>query len=379
MLSQKVRNVEPSATEEVDNEVKTLRRQGVEIISLGVGEPDFDTPKNIRDAATEALHTGKTHYEPTKGDFDLREAIAKKLKNDNNIDADTEDLVVTVGAKFGIYLAAQAILEEGDNMVLLDPSWVSYDPIAKLAGADVKRITTEEKNGFIPDLDTLAENIDKSTKIILVNSPCNPTGAVYPPKILKGIAEIAEDNGSYVLSDEIYERLLYEGEFYSPGSEYDNIITVNGFSKSYAMTGWRLGYVHAPRDVVEGMVKIYQHSASCVTAFAQMGALEALTSEKSEKFVQEMVAEYKKRRDCIVDLIDDSDLFECQKPSGAFYVFPSYNLDMGSMDFAKKLLQDAHVATVPGFAFGMENHLRLAYTIPNEKIKEAFEKIEACL
>ncbi|MCK4247573.1 MAG: aminotransferase class I/II-fold pyridoxal phosphate-dependent enzyme, partial [Methanomicrobia archaeon] len=234
---------------------------------------------------------------------------------------------------------------------------------------------------FVPDLDVITEHMDKSTKMIVVNSPCNPTGAVYPPKILKGIVEIAEDNGSYVFTDEIYEKLLYEGEFYSPGSEYENIITVNGFSKSHAMTGWRLGYVHAPKDIIEGMVKIYQHSASCVTAFAQMGALEALVSEESERFVQKMVKEYRKRRNFIMKLIEKSDIFECKKPKGAFYVFPSYDLKMKSIEFAKKLLREAHVATVPGFAFGEcgEYHLRMAYTAPNEKIEEAFIKIENSL
>ncbi|MCK4637053.1 MAG: pyridoxal phosphate-dependent aminotransferase [Methanomicrobia archaeon] len=381
MLCQKVRNLRPSATEEIDAEVKMLKRQGIDIISLGAGEPDFDTPKNIRDAATRALNSGKTHYEPTKGDFELRKAIARKLKNDNHIDADPEDIVVTVGAKFGIYLAAQAILEKGDNVVLLDPAWVSYESIAELSEAQVTRIATEEEEGFVPDLDVITEHMDKSTKMIVVNSPCNPTGAVYPPKILKGIVEIAEDNGSYVFTDEIYEKLLYEGEFYSPGSEYENIITVNGFSKSHAMTGWRLGYVHAPKDIIEGMVKIYQHSASCVTAFAQMGALEALVSEESERFVQKMVKEYRKRRNFIMKLIEKSDIFECKKPKGAFYVFPSYDLKMKSIEFAKKLLREAHVATVPGFAFGEcgEYHLRMAYTAPNEKIEEAFIKIENSL
>lgn len=380
MLCSKVRNLNPSATEELDIEVKTLKRRGVDIVSLGVGEPDFDTPKNIRDAAIRALNSGKTHYEQTKGDFNLREAIARKLKKDNNIIADPEDIIVTVGAKFGLYLAAQAILEKNDNVIILDPAWVSYESIAKLSEAQVTRIPTKEEEGFVPDLDVIAENMDKSTKIIFVNSPCNPTGAVYPPKILKGIAEIAEDNGSYVLSDEIYERLLYEGEFYSLGSEYDNVITVNGFSKTYAMTGWRLGYIHAPKDIIEGMVKIYQHSASCVTAFAQMGAIEALNSEESEKYVQKMVKEYKERRDFIMELIKKSNIFESKKPQGAFYVFPSYNMNLSSTEFAKKLLHEANVATVPGSAFGAcgEHHLRMAYTIPKEKIKEAFDRIENC-
>ncbi|RLF98939.1 hypothetical protein DRN58_06015 [Thermococci archaeon] len=378
MLSQKVRNLKPSATEEIDTEVKMLKRKGVDIISLGAGEPDFDTPKNIRDAAAKALNSGKTHYEPTKGDFELREAIVRKLNDDNKINADPEDIIVTVGAKFGIYLAAQTILEKGDSVLLLDPAWVSYESIAKLSEARVTRIVTKEEEGFIPELDIIAENVDKSTKIIIVNSPCNPTGAVYPPRILKSIAEIAEDNGSYVLSDEIYEKLIYKGEFYSPGSEYDNIITVNGFSKSHAMTGWRLGYVHAPKDIIEGMVKIYQHSASCVTAFAQMGALEALVSKESEKFTQEMVREYRRRRDFILKLIEKSDIFECKKPEGAFYVFPSYNLKLSSIEFTKKLLREAHVATVPGSAFGEcgEHHLRMAYTVPNEEIEEAFIRME---
>lgn len=381
MLSQKVRNLKPSATEEVDNEVKRLRREGVEIISLGAGEPDFDTFQGIRDATIKALNAGMTHYEQTKGAYELREALTGKFKKENNITADPEDIILTAGAKFSIYLAAQALLEKGDTMMLLDPAWVSYESIAALSEAGTTRIATKPEEGFIPDLDVITEQMDKSTKMIIVNSPSNPTGAVYPRKVLKGIAEIAGDNGSYVLSDEIYERMIYEGEHYSPGSEYDNVITINGFSKSYAMPGWRLGYVHASSEIIEAMVKIYQHSTTCVTKFTQPGALEALTSEESEKFVQHMVGEYKKRRDFIMGLIDKSEVFSCKKPNGAFYVFPSYNVKMSSVEFAKKLLREAHVATVPGSAFGEcgEYCLRIAYVVPNEKIEEAFANIENCL
>jgi len=378
-VAQKVANLELSATDEVDNIVKRMQRNGIkDIISLGGGEPCFDTPQNIQDAAEKALRAGKTKYEPTAGDYELREEISKKLKRENNIDASAEDIIVTPGGKFAIYLAFQAVLEPSDRVVILEPAWVSYKSMAQLAGAGIVSVDCAEADGFQPNLDAVKAAMDDSVKFIVVNSPCNPTGAVFDAATLHGIAEIAQRHGALVLSDEIYEYLIYQGEHYSPGSEFDNVVTVNSFSKSYAMTGWRLGYVTGPKKVLEGMIKIYQHSTTCVTAFAQAGAIEALTSGESRRASKQMAAGYKERGELMMELLDRSDFFACVPPQGAFYCFPSYTLDKPSLEFATELLEKAHVATVPGAAFGQcgEGSLRLCYSTSKENIAEAFDRIE---
>jgi aspartate aminotransferase len=381
-LADKVVTLELSATDEVDNIVKRLKQDGVtDIISFGGGEPCFDTPSNIKQASYEALLAGKTKYEPTTGDFELRELISKKFKDENSIVVDPEEIIVTPGAKFAVYLAFQALLEPGDQVMILDPAWVSYQSMAHVAGASTVHIPSYEKNGFQPDLSQVKKAMNKNIRVIVVNSPCNPTGALYDKSTLKELAEIASQNGSLLLCDEIYEYLLYDGKHYSPASEYENIITINGFSKSYAMTGWRLGYVTGPKEILDGMIKIYQHSATCVTSFAQAGAIEALRSDESRKASQEMMRGYKERCDLSMQMIQESEYMDCFYPQGAFYVFPSYKVDMPSLKLANLLLNEAHVATVPGSAFGEcgEGFLRLSYSTSKENIVEGFKRINTIL
>lgn len=378
-VARKVANLELSATDEVDNIVKRMQRSGIkDIVSLGGGEPCFDTPRNIQDAVQRALRAGKTKYESTAGDYELREEIAKKFKRENKIDVTAQDIIVTPGGKFAIYLALQAVLEPGDRVMILEPAWVSYRSMAQLADAGVVSVDCVEADGFKPDLNAVAATMDDSVKLIVVNSPCNPTGVVYDASTLRGIAEIARRHGALMVCDEIYEYLIYEGEHYSPGSEFDNVVTVNSFSKSYAMTGWRLGYLTAPREILKAVIKIYQHSATCVTAFAQAGAVEALTNGASQCASAQMMAGYKARRDLMMELLDRSEFFDCVPPQGAFYCFPSYTLDKPSLEFATELLQETHVATVPGSAFGQcgEGFLRLCYSTSKENIVEAFDRIK---
>ncbi len=377
LLSPKIAELEPSATEEVDNLVKKMRQEGVkDIISLGAGEPCFDTPDNIKKAAWEALKGGKTKYEPTAGDYQLREEISKKLREENNIRAGVDDIMVTPGGKFAVFLAFQAMLTERSRVMILEPAWVSYEPAARIAGADVVRVASSGADGFQPNVEAIRKAMDSSIKIIVINSPNNPTGAVYDESVIRSIVEIAREHGALVLSDEIYEYLIYKGKHYSPGSEFDNVITVNGFSKSYAMTGWRLGYVTAPRELLEGMSKVYQHSVSCVTAFAQSGAIEALRNEKSREATNQMVQGYQERRDIMLKLIAQSEFLECVEPEGAFYCFPKYRFGKTSVQLAKELLEEVHVATVPGGAFGCEGYLRLSYATQPELIVEAFRRME---
>ncbi len=378
-IATKVANLELSATDEVDNIVKRMRRAGVDdIISLGGGEPCFDTPQNIQEAAGRAMHDGMTKYEPTTGAYEFREALAAKFAKENGIHVGPEEIIVTPGGKFAIYLAFQTVLEPGDRVMVLEPAWVSYKSMAQLAGAGVVSVDCQASNGYQPDLEAMEAAMDGSIKYIVVSSPNNPTGAVYDPASLRGMAELAKRYGALVLCDEVYEYLLYEGEHYSPASEYDNVVTVNSFSKSYAMTGWRLGYVTGPREVLDGMIKIYQHSATCVTAFTQAGGIEALTSSESRAASQQMMAGYRERRDLTMELIEASEYFDCAPPQGAFYAFPTYSLEMPSLEFATRLLEEAHVATVPGSAFGTcgEGALRLCYSTSLENIREAFQRME---
>ena len=372
--------LEPSATEAVDGKVKEMRRQGVDdIISLGVGEPAFDTPENIKIAAVKALMAGETKYQPTAGVAALREAISRKLERENNILTDAESIVVTAGGKFSIYLAFSAMLQKGDKVVLLDPAWVSYEAAAQMNGAQVIRVPSSVADGFSPDLDRVKRVMDDSVKIIVVNSPCNPSGAVFSEETLRQLAQMADRYGAILMSDEVYEYQIYGQKHYSPASEFENIITVNAFSKSYAMTGWRLGYSVAPVEIVDGMKKIYSHSTSSVTSFAQWGAIEALESEISAAEVKKMQGIYANNRSVMIRLINKSAYLELYcEPQGAFYCFPSYRFDMGSIEMATRLLEKYHVATVPGLAFGAcgEGFMRLSYATDEKEIEEAMDRME---
>lgn len=380
ILSEKIANLEPSATEEVDNTVKRMQQAGItDIISLGVGEPCFDTPDNIKRAASDALWAGETKYQPTAGSYELREEICKKLKQENGIQVGVDDVIVTLGGKFAIYLAFQAVLQEGDQAMILDPAWVTYAPAAMMTGADVVRVATDPAKGFQPDMKTIRRAMNPAIKIIVVNSPCNPTGAVFHRSAIREIAEIAREHNALILSDEVYEYQVYEVEHYSPASEFDHVITVNSFSKSHAMTGWRLGYVTGPKEILEGMIKIYQHSTSCVTAFAQHGAIEALRAGASRQAAKQMLEGYRERRAVMMRLIEQSDFFDLRcPPQGAFYCFPSYRLNIPSLKLSKALLEEVHVATVPGVAFGTcgEGYLRLSYATSPDHMVEAFKRMD---
>lgn len=378
-LATNIERLEASATEELENTVKNMQQAGIDdIISLGVGEPCYETPGFIVQAAQRALENGMTKYQPTGGSYELREAIAAKLSTENNIAVSPTEILVTPGAKFAIYLALQAILEPEDAVMILDPSWVSHPSIPAIMGSKVIRIQTSATEDYQPDIRRIADAIDTSCKVIILNSPNNPTGAAYEPDLIRQIVELALRSNIIVLSDEVYEYLLYDGAHFSPGSEYGNVITVNGFSKSYAMTGWRLGYVTAPSKILEGMIKIYQHSASCVTAFAQAGAIAALKDPKGRIAVGEMVDGYRRRRGLMLNLINESEFLACETAQGAFYCFASYDSDLPSVEFAHRLLKTAHVATVPGAAFGAcgESHLRLSYSAAEEDMIQAFERME---
>lgn len=376
MISRRANSIEPSATLRISDMVKEMRNEGREVISLSVGEPDFDTPEEVKDAAIEALKEGKTGYTSTPGIYPLRNAIIDKFERDNDIDADEEEIIVTPGGKFSIYLICQSILDEEKKVGIFDPSWVSYLPNVKLAGAGVEWIDTDES--FHPDILDLKDKIS-DLKILYLNSPCNPTGAVYPQETIREVVETALDEGVFLLSDEVYENLIFEGSHYSPGSDYSNVITVNSCSKTYAMTGWRVGYFTGPKEVIDAAQKIQSHSVSCATSFAQHGAVRALTSDTVQEKVVEMRDKFEKRRDLVCDGLEEIDGLNFVRPEGAFYCFIKYDLDMSSIEFCENLLKEEGVGVTPGSAFGPDRDrwIRISYANSMENLKKALEKIRS--
>lgn len=378
MLSERVNRIEKSATLRISDLANKLKRSGKDVISFSVGEPDFATPQHIMDAAKKALDEGKTHYTPSAGIPELREAITNKFK-ENGVSASADEVIVTPGAKQAIFEAALSILNEGDEAVLFDPAWVSYESCVRLADAKPVWVRTDEKKGFVPD--NFLEFITRKTKLIVVNTPGNPTGAVFDENTLKMIADIAKDHNLFVLSDEVYEKIIYEGAHLSIASfngMHDRTITVNGFSKAYAMTGWRLGYATAPPEILDAMLKIQQHSTSCATSFAQYGAVAALTG--TQECVAEMVSEFRARRDLLVDGLKSMGL-ECPRPKGAFYVFVNVGQYGSGIDVAERLLNKAYVAVTPGDAFGPSgaNYVRISYATSQARISEGLERIKNVL
>ena len=379
MTAKRLQKITESATLRISNLASELKSQGKDIISFSLGEPDFATPSHIIDAVKASLERGETHYTPSPGIPELRKAIAQKLKTENNIEAKPGNIIVTPGAKQAIFEVMLSVLQEGDEAILFDPAWVSYDPCVMLTGAETVWVPTDPDKSFTPV--NLAEYITKKTKIIVVNSPCNPTGGVYDRETLKEIADIAVDKNILVLSDEIYEKIIYDQEHISIGSMdgmQDLTITVNGFSKAYAMTGWRLGYVSAPREIYEQMLKLHSHSVSQATSFVQYAGVAALQGDQT--CVTDMVREFRARRDLIVRGLNKLGII-CAMPHGAFYAFANVSEYGSGEKVAELLLNKAFVATTPGSAFGEAGNdfIRISYATSQVRIREALRRIESVL
>ncbi len=376
-MSKRLDGIEESATFRVADLANRLKRAGKDIISFSLGEPDFDTPLHIRESAKKALDEGRTHYTSSAGILELRESITSKFK-ENGLEVTPNEIIVTPGAKQAIFEAIQVVLYEGDEAILFEPAWVSYGPCIKLAGATPVMFPVREDD-FKPG--DFGELITKKTKMIIVNSPCNPTGAVFDRSNLKMIADIAMDHDLLVLSDEIYEKILYTGEHISIGrldGMRDRTITINGFSKTYAMTGWRLGYATAPKEIIESMLKLQQHSTSCATSFAQYGGIAAL--EGPQECVMEMVNEFKARRDLMVEGLVDLGI-KCKRPDGTFYIFANVSQFGSGEDVADRLLRVAYVAVTPGIAFGSsgKDYIRISYAISQARISEGLDRLQNVL
>jgi len=372
-----VRRIKESATMKTLEKAREVEKKGIKVIYLSIGEPDFNTPDNVIEAAIKAMKSGLTHYTPSMGIPELREAISEKLREENGLDYGPEQIIVTPGSKFAVFEAIMALIDEGDEVIVPAPYWVSYEEIVKAAGGILRRAPTRED--FSIDVEGIRNLIGPRTKALILNSPNNPTGAVYDEKSLKELAEILSERKIFVISDEIYEKLIYEGEHVSIASMDgmgDLTVVVNGFSKAYAMTGWRLGYAAGPKEVISAMNKIQQHSVTCPPAFIQKAAITALKS--ADEFVNQMVTEFRRRRDFIVERLSKIRCFRLIKPKGAFYVFPDISgTGMNSIEFADTVLRKAGVLITPGRAFGgYDEHVRISFANSLDNIREAMDRIE---
>ena len=339
-------------------------------INLGIGEPDFDVPENIKKAMIESINENDTHYTPNKGYIELREEIVKKFKKDNDIKTNPDNIIVTVGASEALYMCAQAFIEKGDEVLLPNPSFLSYEACVNLADGKVTPVECSMENEFKLQASDVEEKINENTKAIILNSPSNPTGAVMEKEDIKAIADLSMDKNFLIISDEIYEKIIYGKNHYSPAKWSDNVITLNGFSKTYAMTGLRIGYLTANEDLCEELLKIHQYNIACATTTSQRGALEALRGPQDE--VNKMVAEFQRRRDLIVERLNGMG-YETVNAEGAFYVFPKIEDE----DFVQKAAK-AGVITVPGAAFGSngKGHVRMSYANSYENIEKAMDFLE---
>lgn len=392
MLSPRVRNIKPSPTLAMDAKAKGMKAQGIDVVNFGVGEPDFDTPDNIKNAAIKAINDGFTKYTPVGGIDPLKDAILAKLKTDNGLTYERDQIVVSCGAKHTLYNIAQALYGPGDEVIIPAPYWVSYPDQVLLNDATPVIVQTREEDHFMLKPEALAAAITPKTKAIILNSPSNPTGFAYDRAALAAIAALAVKHDFYIVSDEIYEKLVYDGVQHvsiasvSPEAQ-ERTIVVNGLSKSHAMTGWRIGYAAGPKDIIKAMTNIQSQSTSNPTSIAQKAAVEALTGPQD--FVGIMRAEFDKRRTYLVDALNAIPGITCTKPNGAFYAFPKVSalygkkagdrVIKGSLDLALYLLEEANVALVHGEAFGNDNYIRLSYATSMENLRKGVERIAAAV
>jgi aspartate aminotransferase len=392
-ISQRAQNVAPSATLAVTSRAKELKAQGIDVVGFGAGEPDFDTPEYIKEAAVKALMAGQTKYTPAAGIPELRAAIAQKLERDNGLRYKPEQIIVNVGGKHSVYEAMQAVLDPGDEVLLPAPFWVTYPEAAQLAGAIVTVLVTDKSNSYKITPDQLQEAITEKTAMLVLNSPNNPGGFTYTPEELAALAEVLEGTDIAVMSDEMYEKLVYgDTKFVSFASlsedAYNRTLTLNGFSKAFAMTGWRLGYTAGPLEVIKAMSRLQDHMTSNPVTFAQFAGIVALGPEAGPA-IEAMRVEFEKRARYMAERLRGMKGVECTEPTGAFYCFPDVSAHYGrmmgdiringSVDFAKALLEQANVGVVPGLPFGCDGNVRLSFACSMEHIAKGLDRMEKWL
>ncbi|MBO5930482.1 MAG: pyridoxal phosphate-dependent aminotransferase [Clostridia bacterium] len=390
-LSEKVKRISPSSTLAIDSKFKQMKADGIDVVGFGTGEPDFDTPDYIKQAAIEAINSGKTKYTPAAGTMELRKAVCEKLQNENGLHYEPSQIIISNGAKHALVNAFMAILNPGDEVIVPAPFWVSYPEMVKIADGVPVVIETKEEDEFKFTAEQFEQAINPKTRALVLNSPSNPTGMVYTEEELRAIADVAVKHGIYVISDEIYEHLIYEGKHVSIASFNEQIkdltIIINGVSKTYAMTGWRIGYSAAHPEIAKIMANLQSHAASNPNSIAQAATVAALSGGKEE--IAFMKAEFKKRRDYMVERINKIPGVSCRNPHGAFYVVMNISKLKGktfggkliqtSDDFADVLLEKARVALVPCSGFGADDFVRWSYATSMDNIKEGLDRLESFL
>ena len=391
-LAKRAFAISPSPTLAIDGKAKKMQQEGINVISFGVGEPDFDTPENVKEAGIQAIKDGFTKYTAVAGIEELKKVIIDKLAKDNGLEFQSNQIVVSAGAKHSLYNAILVLCDEGEEVILPAPYWVSYIEQIKMAGGIPKVVETKEENNFKLTPEQLEAAITDKTSLLLLNSPSNPTGAVYTADELKALAKIIKKHNLTVISDEIYEKLLYDGLTHVSIAAVDpeikdQVVIINGLSKAYSMTGWRIGYAAAPANVAKAMADLQSHSTSNPTSIAQKAGVEALAG--TQEPVEQMRLEFVKRRDYMYERLNSIAGITCTKPGGAFYLFPNVSNYYGkkfngqtianSTDFAEILLTEGKIAVVPGVAFGSENNIRLSYAASMKTIEEGLNRMEQVL
>ncbi|MEL6494706.1 MAG: pyridoxal phosphate-dependent aminotransferase [Cyanobacteria bacterium J06623_7] len=378
-LAARAKNISTSITLAISAKAKAMKAEGIDVCSFSAGEPDFPTPQHICAAAKKALDEGKTRYGAAAGEMALRQAIANKLQTDNDLNYAAENIIITNGGKFSLFNLMQVLIDPGDEVIIPAPYWLSYPEMVKLANGTPVVVNTLGANSYKITPKQLEQAITPKTKLFIFNSPSNPTGMVYTPDEVRALAKVIVDRDILVVADEIYEKILYDDtEHLSIGAIDEAIfahtITCSGFAKSHSMTGWRVGYTAAPREIIQAMTRIQSHSTSNVCTFAQYGAIAAL--ESSQECVQEMLAAFTERRNYMHRAINDIPSLSCPKPDGAFYLFVDISqTGIGSLEFCQQLLEEKRVAAIPGIAFGTDSCIRFSYATDLDTIKEGVRRL----
>ena len=393
VFAERVQRVKPSFTLEMTSRAEELRAQGIDVMNFSAGQPDFNTPENIRNAAKAALDGGQTKYTAGSGTIELREAVCTKLKRENQLDIFPDQVLISNGEKQSLYLVCQSLFEKGDEVLIFKPYWVSFPEFVTLADATPVIVETDAKQNFEPNMEDLKSKITDRVKGIIINSPSNPTGSVWSNEVIINLLGIAKDNGWVVISDECYERLVFNGEFTSSQKlNIDqcidaNVLTCMSLSKTYAMTGWRIGYAFGERSIIKAMAKIQGQATSCANSIGQAAAVEALVGDQSA--VDFMRKKFRDRRDLMVSLLNTLPSVNCDMPGGAFYAFPDFSKYIGksfkekkikdSFDLCDVILNVSKVVTVPGDGFGAPGHIRFSYTLGEEVIREGIKRVKKVL
>jgi len=384
-IATRIQAVNPSATLQITARAKSMRKSGIDVVNFGAGEPDFNTPQQINDAAIKAINDGFTKYTPSTGIPELKEKIAKKLKEENNLEYLPEQIVVSCGAKHSLFNLIQVIINKNDQVIIPSPYWVSYTEMVKLAQGKPVIIETRQKDGFKIDIEKLKKKINASTKLIILNSPSNPCGVLYSREELQKIAEVCIENKLFIISDEIYEKIIFDDAVFASLASlskeiYDLTLTVNGVSKSFSMTGWRIGYFAGPKEISNAVSRLQDHSTSCPSSVSQRAALAALGLDSN--YFSSLRSKFQERRDFIISYLDEKlgDFVSYVKPQGAFYIFVNISkTKLDSFNFAKRLLEESHVAVIPGKPFGCDSWIRISFATSMEEIKKGLERLELFL